>query len=398
MEVKELTDKIQNAVDELHKAAERQDEEIKKLGAPLAETKATIEKINSRIDGLEVKLQRTSLPGTTPDEKKIAHNAAFYKWIRGGKAALEPSERKSLQEDATGLYLIPQELEAEIIRGLPQINAVRQLATVRQINRDKVRVRSMTEVTVGWGKIEVGASLTATTPTPSEAYIYAEDLYALCKIGEDELQDTDANLQAFLADSFAIAIAAIEAKGFVTGRGHTTYYEPAGIAVDVTLLDALSGGSYAGKVATYGRNWTTDDVALIDDVLGAEYALPAQYLPGAAFLMNRKTELALRVLKAATTGTYLWQPALQVGQPNNFDGFPLYNQNDMQYPADTLAGCNIIFGNFKLGYMIVDRLGMTLQRLDELYAESGLVGFKVHYRTGGGIIRLPAFQLVCNDT
>jgi predicted phage gp36 major capsid-like protein len=28
-----------------------------------------------------------------------------------------------------------------------------------------------------------------------------------------------------------------------------------------------------------------------------------------------------------------------------------------------------------------------VQRLNELYAESGLVGFKVHRRVGGGVIR-----------
>jgi HK97 family phage major capsid protein len=42
-------------------------------------------------------------------------------------------------------------------------------------------------------------------------------------------------------------------------------------------------------------------------------------------------------------------------------------------------------------------MGIALQRLDELYAESGLVGFKVHKRVGGGVYRHAAFHIIVND-
>jgi len=41
---------------------------------------------------------------------------------------------------------------------------------------------------------------------------------------------------------------------------------------------------------------------------------------------------------------------------------------------------------------------MLLQRLDELYAEAGLVGFKVHKRVGGGPIRPAAMYGIYNNT
>jgi HK97 family phage major capsid protein len=136
-------------------------------------------------------------------------------------------------------------------------------------------------------------------------------------------------------------------------------------------------------------------------MLQCEYDLGTQYLNGASWLMHRKTELAARVLRGggytASDGAFLWQPSLMVGQPNTFDGFPVYTNSNMKYPEDTTAGVNVIFGNFKLGYMIVDRLGLSIQRLDELYAEAGLVGFKAHFRVGGGILRRAAFHLILND-
>jgi HK97 family phage major capsid protein len=41
---------------------------------------------------------------------------------------------------------------------------------------------------------------------------------------------------------------------------------------------------------------------------------------------------------------------------------------------------------------------MTVQRLDELYAESGLVGFLFYFRVGGGVVRPDAFRALDNNT
>jgi HK97 family phage major capsid protein len=41
-----------------------------------------------------------------------------------------------------------------------------------------------------------------------------------------------------------------------------------------------------------------------------------------------------------------------------------------------------IFADFQRGYRILDGKSFGIQRLSELYAEAGLVGFKVHARVG----------------
>ena len=45
------------------------------------------------------------------------------------------------------------------------------------------------------------------------------------------------------------------------------------------------------------------------------------------------------------------------------------------------------FGDFQSGYRVIDRSGMTIQRLTELYSEAGLVGFKIHIRVSCNVIR-----------
>jgi len=413
-ELKDMVDRISTTWeamkaknDEVLAAARKGEDARAEDKAQLEKMSTSLDESKAALDALAVKVERGNVvkPGEAKAEdveRNAAYKSAFMKWVRGGSREMGaddiktlrnalPPERKALVENTAGLYLVPEDLEAEIIRAIPQINTIRNYCRVRPTSRDKVRVRSLTEVSVGWGKLETGTAITESSQTPSDDNIYVEDLYGLSKIGEDELQDTDANLSAILADSFSVALANAEAKAFAVGAGHTTYSEPAGVAKDATLI------------ASYKGDWTTADTVLTEDMLTCEYTLPAQYLNGATWLMHRKTELALRLLRGhvasgAYYSGYLWQPSLLAGQPNNFDGFPIINQNDMNYPADETDGINVVFGNLKQAYMIVDRQGMLLQRLDELYAEAGLVGFKVHKRVGGGVIRPVALYGIYNES
>lgn len=384
-----LAELVQEAMDELHKAVERQDEEIKKFGEPLAETKETITALNTRIDELDTKLQRQTIPAPgSPEpesEEAKASKAAFYKWVRHGEAVLVPEERKALVEDATGQILVTPELEAEIERTLPKITIVRPLATIRRIGKDRLKIRSLSEVSVGWGKLETVTDITESTMTPGAAtYQYAEDLYGLTKIGEDELMDSDFNLQAILADSFTRAIGEAEDKAFIEGAGHASE-EPEGITVNATLVAATI------TVAT-------SNVALIEEYMEMVYTCPPQYRKNGCFVMNSATELRLRQMRAVDGagtefGAFLWQPSLVAGAPNTFLGYPMYNQDDLAAIAGA-ANVIAIFGDVKAGYRIIDREGITLQRLVELYAEAGLVGFKVHKRVGGGVIKPANVPLV----
>lgn len=323
-------------------------------------------------------------PGKVAEERKAEKRNIFFKYMREGRDGLNREER-ALVEDTTGLYLVPEDIESEIYRGLPQVNVIRQLATVRRTTRDKVRKRSLTELSVGWGKLETGTAITESTPTPSTDYIYVEDLYGLTKIGEDELMDNDDILAQIIADSFKTAIANAEAAAFVVGTGHT-YSQPDGVTLNATVI------------STY-TDLDTADTCVPDDLLDIEYGLPAQYRKGACFLMHQSTGLQVRKVKA-TNGPYLWQPSLQVGMPESFDGFPVHFSNDMIVPASGNVDRSIValFGNWKLGYVIVDRLGISIQRLNELYSEAGLIGFKVHFRVGGGVVRADCFRALDNNT
>lgn len=320
------------------------------------------------------------IPGGAKEKR-----AVFFKAIRHGRSTLNLEER-ALVEDANGLLMIPEDLENTIYLATPGFTIVRQLANIRQTTRDKVSRRSLTDVSMGWGKLEAGAMPTESSPTVSKDYIYVEDLTGLVKIGRDELQDSDDILAGVMASAMAQKKAETEDAAFLVGRGHT-YQEPDGVTLDTTVI------------ANY-IDLDTADTMVPDDVLDIEYALPAAYKAGASFMWHPSTENMLRKVKA--TSNYLWvNPAgIQGGFPRTFDGYPVWNHSSMIIPASTNTDRSIVglFGNWKAGYTIVDRAGMTMQRLDELYAEQGMVGFMFYFRVGGGVVRPDAFRALDNNT
>jgi HK97 family phage major capsid protein len=386
MELKDLQNQLQTSFDELKKMGQRQEDEIKKFGDVTQETKNSITTINEemtklkgQIDDLATKANRIAVPGQgSNDPKEQEKKSAFFKFMREGFGGLN-REEKALVQDAAGEILVPEALDSVLYRELPKLNILRSLANVRQISTNRVRRRSITELTTGWGKLETTAAKLGdfeSTPVPSDDYIYVEDALGLVKIGEDELEDTDINLTQFLADSFARAYAEMEEKAFMVGTGHANN-QPEGI-----LNGTVVGRFNTGAVATFTA----------DDAVKLAYQVAAQYRQKGVYVANSQIELAMRLMKDSN-GQYLWQPSLQAGTPATFNGRPVYNNEDVSGTVAT--GNNIlVFGDVNASYQIVDRTGSTIQRLNELYIEDGLIGFKFKRRVGGGIVRPNALKVL----
>lgn len=353
-----------------------------------AEAQETMDAENARsINGAAIPggNQQIRDGGNQQDDSAQRRNA-FMGFVRRGRGGLAP-EQRALIENAAGEILVPEDLETEILRSLPDLTVIRALAGQRTVGTNRIRRRSLTEVSVGWGKLETAQqTLTDSMPsTPAEEYTYIEDLYGLAKIGEDEFDDTDVNLEAYLQDSFSRAIGEAEDTAFVKGIGRAS-------KTPVGLFSAAGGvTSVISGASTYGTTGANAPGVIIDDFKSLIYGVPAQYRRTAAFLMSSATELMISTVKDGN-GQYLWQPSVQAGRPNTFHGYDLHNQEDVEAIAADKAIA--LFGDFAAGYKVYDRQGMTLQRLTELYAEQGMIGFKVRARVGGDVVRPEAFKIL----
>jgi HK97 family phage major capsid protein len=124
-------------------------------------------------------------------------------------------------------------------------------------------------------------------------------------------------------------------------------------------------------------------------LIDLEYALKAGYRQNASFVMNRKTQAVLRKLKD-DSGNYLWQPAATADGRATLLGFPLVEAEDM--PDIAANALSIAFGDFKRGYLIVDRQGVSMLR--DPYSAKPYVLFYTTKRVGGGVQNFEAIKLL----
>lgn len=387
MELKDLQTQMQTSFEALKEAGERQAKEIKAFGDSSQATNDIITNINTemnkvkaQMDELATKANRLGAgpSGEKLDPKEQEKKDIFFKFMREGLGELS-REEKALVQDATGDILVPADLDKEIQRSLQQINVLRGLASTRSTKSDRIRRTGMNELTVGWGKIETSATKLASFESslvPTEAYAYVEDAYGLTKIGEDELEDSDLNLQQYLADSFGDAYANLEELGFLKGTGHANS-QPEGILNGTTVT----------RFNTAAANTMT-----ADDLIKLGYEVPAIARKNGVYLVNGKIEMAMRLMKD-TQGQYLWQPSLQAGAPSIFNGKAVHNVEPMD--SATTTGKEVaIFGDIKQAYQIIDRREGFITRINELYINDGLIGFRYKRRVGGYVKKAAALRVL----
>src|SRR5690606_8893101 len=126
-----------------------------------------------------------------------------------------------------------------------------------------------------------------------------------------------------------------------------------------------------------------------DVLIDLIYAVRSGYRANAHFVMNRSTQAEIRKMKDSD-GNYVWQPSARPGEPPSLLGFPVAEAEDMpDIAADALA---VAFGDFRRGYLIVDRLGIRVLR--DPYSAKPYVLFYTTKRVGGGIQDFDAIKLL----
>lgn len=297
------------------------------------------------------------------DGTKNFRNSAEYKEAldvvlrRGSAGILDPRIHNALQvgTNSEGGYVVPQEFEKTLLTALQDINEVRQWCNVIS--------------TASQHHIPVESTLGAAAWTAEEAAFNESDAAfgrvtlndykatTIIKVADELLKDAMFDMQGYLATNFGKRFGILEEAAFVNGDGSS---KPTGIVP----------GASAGKTAAGAAAITTDE--LID----LYHALNRPYRKNAVWLMADGTAKLLRKLKDSTN-QYLWQPGLVAGQPDTLLGRPVIVSNAM--PAATTGLKSVVFGDLSY-YTIADRQGVTVQRLNELYAATGQVGFRAFKR------------------
>ncbi len=332
--------------------------------APEIDTKA-FNAVLSRLDKLEAKTGRPGAPAIVQGEDK-AEQKAFVSFLQGGdfdKKAL------TVANDAPAYVLAPEETSGEFIRNLVEFSPIRSIADVRTTASHTILLPKRTGIT---NALWVGetAARGASEPTFDQSQIEVKELATYVDLSLRMLEDSG-NVESEVRLALAEDFGAKEGLAFVNGN---TALEPTGFMAAAGIAETNNG---------HATNLSTD--ALIN----LFYAMPATYRNRGAWVMNGTTLATVRKLKDGQ-GNYLWQPSYQAGQPETILGRPVVEVLDM--PNVVAAATPIIFGDFKAGYRIYDRVALDV--LPDLLTQrtTGLAHFHARRRVGAGVVRTDVFR------
>ncbi len=347
----------------------------------------TLDEQKRALDTLNMKKARPILGGECRFVD-TEHKQAFDAYVRTGDDRLLRSldtKAMSYGSGQDGGYLVPSETEAEIGKRLALLSPIRAIASVRQVSAAVLKKPfSIGGPTVGWVAETAARPQTGTT-TLAELQFPTMELYAMPAATATLLDNSVVDLDQWISSEVEAAFAEQEGVAFVSGDGTN---KPKGFLNYTKVADTSWVWGQIGYLAT-GVAGALPASSPSDVLIDTVYALKAGYRQNASWVMNRKTQAAIRKLKDAD-GNYLWQPPAGPGQKAMLMGFPLVEAEEM--PNVATDATPIAFGDFARGYLVVDRTGVRVLR--DPYSAKPYVLFYTTKRVGGGVQDFDAIKLL----
>ncbi|MCD1634552.1 phage major capsid protein [Martelella mediterranea] len=327
-----------------------------------------VKALKDEIATIKAKMNRPRAANNNqPDPANQNEVKAFVDYLRGGEV-----ERKALTvaNDAPGYVLAPEETSSEFIRNLVEFSPVRGIADVRSTGSHTIILPKRLTVTNAKWKGEAVAS-EASEPTFDQMELSVKEMTTHVDVGnwlmEDAAHDIEAEIRLALAEDFG----AKEGLAFVNG---SAALEPKGFMAEAGVASGLNG---------HATNLNADQLIKL------MYSLPGVYRNRGTWVMNGTTLAVIRTLKDGN-GNYLWQPSYQAGQPETILGRPVVELPDM--PDVAANAFPIMFGDFKAGYRIYDRIELQVRPNPYLLATEGMIRFHARRRVGAGVVRPDVFR------
>ena len=368
------------------------DEKRNEEGFLSAEDTATYEKMEADVVSLGKEIERlerqaaidlelskatsnaiTNTPNNNQGSEKTCrasdeYDRAFWNVMRN-KVNFDVQNSLKVGSDPEGGYLAPDEFEKTLIEALEEENVMRSLAKIITTSSGDRKIPIVaSKGTASW--VDEEGPIPESDDSFGIISIGAYKLATMIKVSEELLNDSVFKLDSYISKEFARRIGAREEEAFVIGDGNG---KPTGVF----------GSGEVGLT-------TTAAAIKFDDIMDLFYSLNSPYRKKATFLMNDATVKEIRKLKDGN-GQYLWQPSVQMGEPDTILNRPV--KTSAYVPIIEAGKKPIAFGDFSY-YWIADRQGRSFQRLNELYAATGQVGFKATQRVDGKLTLPEAIKVL----
>jgi HK97 family phage major capsid protein len=368
--------------------------DVDRIGSEIeAETKRS--ERASKLADLEKRIAEPGKPASKPEPSGQAkrtsplaspeYRDAFEVYLNGGMGAFAAEVAKRADTLAAGVFtkagalIGPEQFVAELIKAVDDDVFVRRYARRFQIassaslgvptlDTDIDDADWTSELLTGsQGDIAVGKRELRPHPMAKRVKV-SKTLDRLSAIPVSTL------VQDRLRYKFGVT----DEKAFLTGNG---VQRPLGI-----FTASADGVPTSRDVST--DNTTTAITA--DGLINAKHFMKASYWRGARWTFHRDAVKAIRKLKDGN-GQYIWGMGL-AGQPDTLLDLPM---DISEFAPNTFtAGLYVGALAYWPAYWIVDALDMTVQFLDQLYAETNTNGYIARKETDGAPVLAEAFVRV----
>jgi len=396
-ETEERYAKMQTRLDALCKLRDQNSEHVRKLAefqarnkpvreAPVGDAGYQLGSGQIREKGIEGGFVdedgEDAAPFTTRQERasRTKQYARAFRSYCKRPHALKPEEMRILNEttNADGAYLPAQEYYGKLVETRQLSNFLRQISTIIPLSSKTGNVTFESSL----GAVVYEGESTTTTAVTSQfdnLSLSSKKQVFLTKITEELMADDRFDTGAWMSSQIGRAMGQSELSAMLGGASNG----PAGLASIVT-----NGNSNLVTTASAG-------VLIPEELMDVVYTVPFQYRQNAVWVVHDTLAKAIRKLTSKTSSIatangsaiaavpYLWEPSIQLGQPDKLLGFPVYTTN---VGLDAFATSNkkvALFGDFSF-HFIGDRDNVSIRFLDQAFISSGQYGYRAVARHDAG--------------
>lgn len=381
--IAELTEKQANIDTAMVEKDEQIDKLVKSMEAEKLKTKQYNEFDQSAQKRAEYSEFLENLRAISGRDVKGSFDTNEFKSV---KSMMERKDYNSLDDSLGGAAVIPS-LDSLIDKLMREVSPIRAMANVITISTDKYEQIKMNQDNGAVWEKDLGNFTSQTKDnTFSKLSLTIENLYSFSIFHKNLIADNAFNLVNAILTNSAEDFALTEAASFWSGNGVGEMF---GI---LSTADASQSFDKIERIET-----GTSLKYKLEDIYNIIGALIMPYEANAQFKAHRLTIQVLRKLRSdsgagAGTGTFLWEPSNQVGVPATLAGFPISQAPELASDALVAGIEGLVFGDFRKGYKIIDRMGIEVQR-DPL-TQYPNVKYNSHKRTGGGTNKGEALKIL----
>lgn len=334
------------------------------------------------------KALKTGWGSLTTEERKYVRHDDDFGIASGEKVGHGQQEAKALYgvDNATGGFLTVPEYVNELIKAIVLVSDMHGLVNIRMTANPYVKIPKRVQTASAARIVEQATRNETQNPRFGMVQVFPYESYALTQVSRTDMDDSELDLGSFVMEEFSTQFAKLEGYEIINGQG-------AGANQCLGFLNDpnITGVAYSGSGG--GNGYITSSTAgtfTYPDLVTNVHALKTGYRKGAGWVFTTETLGAIRKL-TDTQSRPLWGP-MGSELPGQLLGYPYYEMPDM--PQVAASAFPIAFGNWKQAYTLVIRKQVSIQVLQERYADQNAIGYLGYYRFGGNTTLSEAIKVM----